>query len=148
MSLFKELEPFVEYMHSIRKLKNYFSFDFKFPSKWVIPKNLVDGDVVPFELSDDIYRGISFVSQIDEDKVDVVLNKVSKIIKLNKDREMKERLFKDYVEKLKKTFETTDIEKLQNLYFEFEEENNLMSYDEDESEPNVVELVGEREEEG
>lgn len=147
MSLFKELEPYVDYIHSVRKLKNYFSFDMKFSSKWVIPKNLVDGDVVPFDLSDDNYKGVSFVSLIEEAKVELVFNKISKIIKLNKDREMKEKLFKDYVDKLKKTFETTDIDKLQNLYFDFEEET-LIDYEEDKPEPEVVELVGEREEEG
>lgn len=148
MSLYKELEPFLEYVHSIRKLKNYFSFDMRFSSKWILPKNIVDGDVIPFDLSDENYKGVSFVSEIEESKVELVLNKISKIIKLNKDREMKEKLFKDYVDKLKKTFETTEIEKLQNLYFDFEEESSLEHYEEDKSEPENVELVGEREEKG
>ncbi len=120
----------------------------KFSAKWVIPKQLVDGDVIPFDLSEPDFKGISFVSQIEEGKVESVLEKISKIIKINKDREMKEKLFKNYVEKLKKTFETTDIEKLQNLYFDFDEETNLTDYVEVEPEPKVAELVGEREEEG
>jgi len=148
MSLFKEIEPYVDYVHSIRKLKNYLSFDMKFSAKWVIPKQLVDGDVIPFDLSEPDFKGISFVSHIEEGKVESVLEKISKIIKINKDREMKEKLFKNYVEKLKKTFETTDIEKLQNLYFDFDEETNLTDYVEVEPEPKVAELVGEREEEG
>lgn len=148
MSLYKEIEPYVDYVHSIRKLKNYLSFDMKFSSKWVIPKQLVDGDVIPFDISEDDCKGISFVSKIDEMQVSSVLEKISKIIKINKDREMKEKLFKNYVEKLKKTFETTDIEKLQNLYFDFDQETNLSDYVEVEPEPKVVELVGEREEEG
>jgi len=148
MSLYKEIEPYVDYVHSIRKLKNYLSFDMKFSSKWVIPKQLVDGDVIPFDISEDDCKGISFVSKIDETQVSSVLEKISKIIKINKDREMKEKLFKNYVEKLKKTFETTDIEKLQNLYFDFDQETNLSDYVEVEPEPKVVELVGEREEEG
>jgi uncharacterized pyridoxamine 5'-phosphate oxidase family protein len=39
---------------------------------------------------------------------------------LNKERELKERLFKQTVEQLKQTFEKTDLDKLQNLYFDFE----------------------------
>jgi hypothetical protein len=42
MSLYKELLPFVEYIQSIRKIKNYFSFDMVFPTKWSIPKSMVD----------------------------------------------------------------------------------------------------------
>ena len=39
---------------------------------------------------------------------------------MNKERELKERLFKQTVEQLKQTFEKTDLDKLQNLYFDFE----------------------------
>jgi len=42
MSFYKELSPFVEYIHSIRKLKNYLSFDLKFPVKWSLPKSIVE----------------------------------------------------------------------------------------------------------
>ena len=77
MSLFKEIEPYVDYVHSIRKLKNYLSFDMKFSAKWVIPKQLVDGDVIPFDLSEPDFKGISFVSQIEEGKVESVLEKIS-----------------------------------------------------------------------
>lgn len=52
--------------------------------------------------------------------------KVLKIIKLNKEREIKEKLFKQTIEKLKETFEKTDLNKLEKLYFDFEiEETNL-----------------------
>ena len=50
MSFYKEIAPFVEYVHSIRKLKNYLSFDMTFPTKWSLPKSIVDeGRVVGFE---------------------------------------------------------------------------------------------------
>jgi hypothetical protein len=42
---------------------------------------------------------------------------------LNKERELKERLFKQTVEQLKQTFEKTDLDKLQNLYFDFDEDD-------------------------
>ena len=42
MSFYKEIAPFVEYVHSIRKLKNYLSFDMTFPTKWSLPKSIVD----------------------------------------------------------------------------------------------------------
>ena len=59
MSLYKELAPFVEYVHSIRRLETYLSFDMKFPAKWSIPKSLVEeGQLVGFETDNQV---VSFV---------------------------------------------------------------------------------------
>ena len=122
MSFYKEIAPFVEYIHSIRKLESYLSFDMKFPIKWSIPKSIVEeGQVIGFEVEDQNFKGITFVSPINEKEVSAILVKIGKTIKLNKERELKERLFKQTVEQLKQTFEKTDLDKLQNLYFDFDE---------------------------
>jgi len=150
MSLYKELSPFIEYIHSIRKLKTYLSFDMKFPIKWGIPKSLIDeGQVVGFESDDQNLKGLSFVTEIDEQSISVTLTKVAKIIKLNKEKELKEALFRETVERLKTTFEQTNLEKLQNLYFDFDNEEPNLSIDESEiTGTENFELVGEREEKG
>lgn len=156
MSFYAELSPFVEYLHSIRKLKNYLSFDMVFPSKWSLPKSLVDeGQIVGFEAENQNLKGISFVSPIDDSEVSKNLVKIAKIIKLNKEKELKERLFKETVEQLKNTFEKTDLDKLKNLNFYFEEEDetpelnvdlddtdNDLDYEQDEQESIDTELVG------
>jgi hypothetical protein len=156
MSFYKELSPFVEYLHSIRKLKNYLSFDMVFPSKWSLPKSLVDeGQIVGFEAENQNLKGISFVSPIDDSEVSKNLIKIAKIIKLNKEKVLKERLFKETVEQLKNTFEKTDLDKLKNLNFYFEEEDetpelnvdlddtdNDLDYEQDEQESIDTELVG------
>jgi hypothetical protein len=156
MSFYTELSPFVEYLHSIRKLKNYLSFDMVFPTKWSIPKSLVDeGQIVGFEAENQNLKGISFVSPIDNSEVSKNLVKIAKIIKLNKEKELKERLFKETVEQLKNTFEKTDLDKLKNLNFYFEEEDetpelnvdlddtdNDLDYEQDEQESIDTELVG------
>jgi hypothetical protein len=156
MSFYTELSPFVEYLHSIRKLKNYLSFDMVFPSKWSLPKNLVEeGQIVGFEAENQNLKGISFVSPIDDSEVSKNLAKIAKIIKLNKEKELKERLFKETVEQLKSTFEKTDLDKLKNLNFYFEEEDdtpelnvelddtdNDLDYEQDEQESIDTELVG------
>ena len=122
MSFYKEIIPFVEYVHSIRKLESYLSFDMKFPTKWSIPKSIVDeGQVVGFEVDDQNSKGITFICPIAEKDMSLTLVKIGKVIKLNKERELKERLFKQTVEQLKQTFEKTDLDKLQNLYFDFDE---------------------------
>jgi hypothetical protein len=151
MSFYKEILPFVEYIHSIRKLESYLSFDMKFPTKWSIPKSIVDeGQVIGFDVEDPNMKGITFVSPIGEREVSLIIIKLGKIIKLNKERELKERLFKQTVEQLKQTFEKTDLDKLQNLYFDFDVEDELdtdleteidLEDEQDGQEPTVAELV-------
>jgi hypothetical protein len=123
MSFYTELVPFIDYIHSIRRLETYLSFDMKFPTKWSLPKSIVEeGQVVGFETDNQNLKGISFVSPINEKEISTILVKIGKVIKLNKEKELKEKLFKQTVEELKKTFEQTDLDKLQNLYFDFESE--------------------------
>jgi hypothetical protein len=125
MSLYTELSPFVEYIHSIRKLKTYLSFDMLFPSKWSIPKSIVEeGQIVAFEAESQDFKGISFVTATNEMDVSKTLTRIAKIIKLNKEKELKEKLFKDTVDQLKSTFEKTDLDKLKNLYFDFDDGSN------------------------
>jgi len=145
MSFYKEIIPFIEYIHSIRRLKTYMSFDMVFPTKWTISKSIIDeGEIVAFQAEDQKYKGISFVAQIDESNISLALMKIAKIIKLNKERELKEKLFKQTVDQLKQTFEKTDLDKLQNLYFDFDEEPELEIDDEQDGfQPEDVELVGE-----
>jgi hypothetical protein len=156
MSFYKELLPFVEYLHSIRKLQNYLSFDMVFPTKWSLPKSIVDeGQIVGFEAENQNMKGISFVSPIDDSEVSKTMTKISKVIKLNKEKELKERLFKETVERLKSTFEKTDLDKLQNLYFDFDngddtpeldveldDDENDSDHEQYEQEPIDTELVG------
>jgi hypothetical protein len=85
---------------------------------------LDEGQVVGFETENQNSKGISFVSPIDETEVSKILVKIGKIIKLNKEKELKERLFKETVEQLKNTFEKTDLDKLKNLYFDFETDDD------------------------
>jgi hypothetical protein len=145
MSFYKEIAPFIEYIHSIRRLKTYMSFDMIFPTKWTISKSIIDeGEIVAFQAEDQNYKGISFVAQIDESNISSALTKIAKIIKLNKERELKEKLFKQTVDQLKQTFEKTDLDKLQNLYFDFDENPELeIDEEQDGFEPEDVELVGE-----
>lgn len=122
------------------------SFDMVFPTKWVMPKSIIEeGETVAFQAENQNYKGVSFVAQIDESNISLVLTKIARVIKLNKEKELKERLFKQTVEQLKQTFEKTDLDKLQNLYFDFEEDDepNLEINEQDGHEPEDAELAGE-----
>ena len=144
MSMYKEIEPFMDYIHSIRKLETYLSFDMVFPSKWALPKTLIDeAKIVGFETKDSNLKGISFVSLIDEREVTGTLVKIAKVIRLNKEKEMKEKLFKETIEKLRQTFEKNELEKLKNIYFDFTQEDTNLMIDDDKSEREDVELVEE-----
>jgi len=150
MSFYKELEPFVQYIHSVRKLENYLSFDMAFPVKWSLPKSIIDeGQVIGFNLEDQNLKGLTFVTQINENDVSTILTKIAKIIKLNKERELKEQLFKQTIDRLKQTFEKTDLDKLQHLYFDFETDMtpNLELDEQNGEESATIELADEREEE-
>ena len=133
----------------MRKLETYLSFDMAFPTKWSLPKSIIDeGQVIAFNLEDQNLKGVSFVSQINENDVSVILTKIAKIIKLNKERELKEQLFKQTIDQLKQTFEKNDLDKLQNLYFDFETDApNLELNEQNGQESATIELVDEREEE-
>lgn len=139
MSFYQSISPFLEYLHSIRKLESYLSFDMTFPTKWSLPKSIVnENQVVGFQIEDENKKGISFVSTIETKSVETTIKIISKIIKYNKEKEIKEKLFKETVEKLKSTFEQNNLDKLQNLYFDFstetEDTSNLDAYDAGQSE--------------
>ena len=103
MDFYKVFADYVDYIHSVRKLENFLSFDMKFPSKWGLPKSyLEEGKLVPFDTGDENSKGFSFVCSISEKEVNDVLLKISKAIKLNKDREIKDRLFKETVDWMNK----------------------------------------------
>jgi hypothetical protein len=91
---------------------------------------------------------LTFVAQINEHDISSILTKIAKIIKLNKERELKEQLFKQTIDRLKQTFEKTDLDRLQHLYFDFEsDEPNLELDEQNGQESTTIELVDEREEE-
>ena len=149
MSIYKELLPYIDYIHSIRKLENYLSFDMKFPVKWVMIKSVMEeSQIVPFDVGIENLKGLSFVSKIDETEIDLCLSKIQKVIKVNKEKEIKERLFKETVDRLKSTFEKTDLDKLQKLYFDFENDYDENSLEDDTEETTNLELAGQGEGKG
>lgn len=143
MTLYKNIAPFIDYLHSIRKIESILSFDMMFPTKWGIPKSISEENkVVSFETGNPELRGMSFVCEISDEEINKNVDKILKTIKLNIDREVKEKLFKETVEKLKKTFETNDLEKLKNITIGLS--NPKKDYDEQDPEgPTTLELAGE-----
>jgi hypothetical protein len=151
MSLYKEITKYSDYLYSIRKIKNYLSIDMMFPDKWIIPKiTNNDFEVLSLKISEPGYVGISFVAQISEAGINNIVLSINEIIKFNKEKEQKEKLFRQTNEKLKAIFDGTNINKLKKLKITFEDEKivNQEKNTEDEQtigESETAELVREAE---
>ena len=127
MSLFKEIENIVDYCSSIRKLKTYLSFDMIFPSNWTVLKSQIDETKTVFNKTNDNSKNISFVSEINEELIAETISSIEKVISYNKEKEEKERLFKEKVNELKNIFEKGGIEDLKNLKFDVDDIPKLES---------------------
>lgn len=127
MSLYREIEKIVEYNVSIRKLKNYLSFDMIFPASWTVLKSQVDETKTVFNKSDDKGKNISFVAEISEESISQTIANIETVINYNKEKEEKERLFKEKVNELKSLFEKGGLEDLKNLKFDVDDIPKLES---------------------
>jgi len=69
MSLYQEFSALLPYLQSVRKLKNYLSFDVSFPTTWKLPKKFVEEDKIMEQQSPIANeRLFSYVTEIDEEK--------------------------------------------------------------------------------
>jgi hypothetical protein len=147
MSLYKEFSTLLPYIQSVRKLKNYLSFDVSFPKTWKLPKKYVEEDKILEQESTTIdNRFFSFVSEITEDDVESTSKNIQSIIRYNLEREEKERLFQNKVDELKHIFEKQNLKNLKSLQFEIKNNKLELEYDEEELEGTRV--VPERIDEG
>lgn len=143
MSLFQEFKFLFPYMVSIRKLKSYLSFDINFPKSWKLPKKYIDeNSVVENNSEDPDLRFLSFVSQFEEESIKNILDSIKNVVKFNKEREEKEKLFQDKVNELKSLFEGQSLDSLRNLVFEIDKLNNIELNDTEET--RLTEMVPKR----
>ena len=141
MSLYKEFSSLLPYLQSVRKLKEYFSFDVSFPITWKLPKKYVDENrVVEQDSKTSTHRFFSFVSEINEEDVDRITSNIKIIVRYNLEREEKEQLFENKVNELKGIFEKQNLKNLKNLKFQLN--TNKIELIDDEEEVRPTEVVG------
>ena len=141
MSLYKEFSSLLPYLQSVRKLKEYFSFDVSFPTSWKLPKKYIDENrVVEQDSKTTTHRFFSFVSEINEEDVDRITSNIKSIVKYNLEREEKEELFENKVNELKGIFEKQNLKNLKNLKFQLNA--NKIELEDDEEEVRPTEVVG------
>lgn len=133
MSLYKEFSSLLPYLQSVRKIENYLSFDISFPNSWKLPKKYVEENKIVEQVSNiQNERLFSYVCEITESGVEKVYQNLSSIIKYNKEREEKDKLFESKVEELKKLFEKQNLDKLKGLYFDINEPTQKLKLEDDE----------------
>ena len=122
MTFYQELALIQPYLQSVRKLKNYLSIDVNFPNTWKLPKKYVpENSFVENEATIKDHRCFSFVSVFEEKMVEDTLINLNGVIKYNKEREEKEKLFESKVSELKQIFDKQNLDNLKNLSFEITE---------------------------
>lgn len=125
MTYSKFIEKTTKYLHSVRILKNYVSFDMSFPQSWIFLKAYPDGiEVIKNENAEQTIT--SFVVVNEKEKIDAAEKVIDSIIKTNIEREEKEKLFKNKVMELKSIFEKQNLENLKSLKFDLEELHNFI----------------------
>lgn len=126
MSFFTEFNTLSPYLQSVRKLKTYLSFDIHFPNTWKIPKKFVDEKtLLENDSTDSTKRFFSFVTAFNEEEVEKLFNNLRNIIKYNKEREEKDRLFQSKVNELKSIFEKQNLDDLIALKFEISDDQKI-----------------------
>lgn len=140
MSLYKEFSSLFPYLQSVRKLKNYLSFDVSFSESWKLPKKYVEEDkILQQESQIPGEKLFSFVSEFNEQEVEKISSNIKSIINYNLEREEKERLFQVKVDELKNVFEKQTLSNLKNLKFDIKSLQNIELEDnEDELKPTKV----------
>jgi ATP-dependent Lon protease len=126
MTYSKFIEKTSKYLHSVRVLKNYVSFDMLFPQTWVLLKTYPEGIEVIKNENADQTTITSFVVVNEKEKVDNIEKIIDSIVKTNIEREEKEKLFKNKVLELKSIFEKQNLESLKGLKFDLEELHNFI----------------------
>jgi hypothetical protein len=147
MNLYEQLNEIFPHLISIRKLETYVSIDVELPTTWKLPKKYVDEKMVVEQKSTKTeFRCFSFATSFDEETLDKLFNNLKNIVKYNKEREEKEKLFEDKVKELKSFFDKSNLTDLKSLEFQVNNVLNLeLEEDEQEDEDRIsresVELV-------
>jgi hypothetical protein len=121
MKLFDEIQSLIPYLVSIRIIENVISIDVSIPSDWKIPKRLVDEkSILEDQSPDENFRFFSFVGEITQENFTNLYASIKNIIKYNKDREEKEKLFQEKVNELKSYFDKQSLDEIKKIKFNFD----------------------------
>lgn len=145
MSLNIQLSPILKYLHQLRRIEDYVVFDMYFPNSWkILKKFVIEDKFVNMGTVDEGLIGMSFVSETNEDNLNLTQNNIIGIINYNLEREQKEMLLETKINELKGIFEKQSLDSLKSLKFDIK--SNEINYKQN-GKPKSSEMVGEIQEE-
>ena len=122
IEVYKNIEKYKDYFHSIRLHDSIFLFDLKLPANWEI-KNVLSTlpSTTQIKINDksDKHVLISFYCPFGSEAVNTLVSDVDRVIKWNKDREEKVNLLNMKKLELEKIFESNTIDSLRSINFDF-----------------------------
>jgi hypothetical protein len=124
MTLYENIQVLEPFFHSIRKHQSFFIIDVKIPEGWSFKENLVPvQETIGFKDNGvkGGFRYLSFFSKQEDKEIELSKKTILDIIKVNQEREEKERLLQEKIIELKRQFEVTDLDSLKGLHFDFSE---------------------------
>lgn len=129
MTLFENIQVLEPFFHSIRKHQSFFIIDVKLPEAWSYKELVVDlKDVVG--VKDNGVKGgqrfLSFFSKQTNEDIQKSNGLILEVIRVNQEREEKERLLQEKIIELKRKFEDSDLDSLKSLHFEYSEPSTVM----------------------
>ncbi len=124
------LSEFAPYFLSLRMVENYNIIDVELPSNWDVGKlvreltpNSTQVQTLITEQNEQT-KLVAIVGSAKTHSFDVLFTRLDKIIKVNQEREEKNKLFKLTVKKLEQLFLDSNLDQLQKLVIDVEDENH------------------------
>lgn len=112
---------------SLREINDNVSLDIKIPNIWEFEGLVEPDEKIPFAVKvqdkGEELSLISLISPSTSEGYDYVFNYAKTVISVNKEKEEKERLFKETIDQLKTLFLNTPLDKLKDISFKNGEEN-------------------------
>ena len=122
------LEEFSPYFLSLRKIPGYCIIDVEVPNNWDVGKlvreltpNNKNTQTILTE-QDEQSKTLAIVGCEKFHTFDILFNRLEKIARVNKEREEKNKLFKETVKRLEKLFIDSNLDQLQKLVIDVDEE--------------------------
>jgi hypothetical protein len=123
------------YLNSIRKLKTYLSIEMIFPKTWEFPNNILEK--VQVEQNEN-FKGegysLIFVTEVQEPKMNILLDTIADLITHNLERIEKETILREKVTELKEIFKSKSLEEIKTIQItfpEFDEIDDLLDEEEE-----------------
>lgn len=120
-------EDYYPYFQSLRKVQGYKILDVEIPINWdcgKLVKELTQNNTHVQTIlteQDDQNKMVAIVGSEKHHTFDLLFNRLQKVIKVNQEREEKNRLFKITVKKLENLFLNSNLDQLQKLVIDVDE---------------------------